>query len=98
MTHRRLFRLVLLPILSLVVGLAACDAVTRVQGTVVDTEGNPIPGAVVKLTLIATGRARQITTEQDGKFDVELIHGAFAGRFELVTSKPGYVVSLVRPS
>ena len=90
MTHLRLFRLVLLPTLALVVGLAACDAVTRVQGTVVDQDGNPIPGAVVRLTLIATGRARQMTTEQDGKFDVELIHGAFAGRFDLATSKSGY--------
>src|SRR5579871_1225360 len=90
MTHRRLFRLVLLPTLALIGGLMACDAVTRVQGTVVGRDGNPIPGAVVRLTLIATGRARQMTTEQDGRFSVELIHGAFPGRFDLVTSKSGY--------
>jgi len=57
MTHRRLFRLVLLPTLAFIGGLMACDAVTRVQGTVVGRDGNPIPGAVVRLTLIATGRA-----------------------------------------
>jgi hypothetical protein len=90
MTHRRTFRLVLLPTLAFIVGLVACDACTRVQGTVVAQDGNPIRGAVVRLTLVATGRARQMTTEQDGKFSVELIHGAFAGRFDLVTSKSGY--------
>lgn len=90
MTHRRLFRLVLLPTLAFIVGLVACDAVTRVQGTVIDQDGNPIRGAVVRLTLVAKGRTRQITTEQDGKFFVELIHGAFPGRFDLVTSKSGF--------
>ena len=90
MTHRRLFRLALLPTLAFIVGLVACDAVTRVQGTVVGQDGNPIRGAVVRLTLVATGRARQMTTEQDGKFSVELIHCAFPGRFDLVTSKSGY--------
>lgn len=90
MTHRRLFRLLLLPTLAFVVGLVACDSITRVQGTVVDQDGNPISGAVVRLTLVATGRSRQMTTERDGKFSVELIHGAFPGRFDLVVSKSGY--------
>jgi hypothetical protein len=90
MTHRRLFRLLLLPTLAFAVGLVACDAVTRVQGTVVDQDGNPISGAVVRLTLVATGRARQMTTELDGKFSVELIHGMFPGRFDLMTSRWGY--------
>ena len=88
--HRRLFRLLLLPTIAFVVGLVACDAVTRVQGTVVDQAGNPISGAVVRLTLVATGRSRQMTTEQDGKFSVELMHGALPGRFDLVVSKSGY--------
>jgi Carboxypeptidase regulatory-like domain len=80
----------LLPTLAFVVGLVACDAFTTVQGMVVDQDGNPISGAVVTLTLVATGRARQMTTGQDGKFDVALAHGAFPGRFDLVTSKSGY--------
>jgi hypothetical protein len=41
--------------------------------------------------MLASGRTRQMNTGPDGKFDVELIHGAFAGRFDLVISKSGYV-------
>ena len=71
-------------------GFVACDARTRVQGTVIDSDGNPIPEATVRLTLVATGRAAQMSTPQDGKFSVQLIHGPFAGRFDLVASKLGY--------
>lgn len=72
------------------VGFVACDARTRVEGTVVDNDGIAIPGASVRLTLVATGRTREMTTAQDGKFSVELIHGPFAGRFDLIASKSGY--------
>jgi len=44
----------------------------------------------VRLTLVATGRGRQMTTGEDGKFSVALAHGAFPGRIDLVTSKSGY--------
>lgn len=77
-------------VLALVVELVACDARTRVHGTVVDNEGNPIPSAAVRLTLAASGRAAQMSTQQDGNFSVELIHGPIAGRFDLVASKSGY--------
>jgi hypothetical protein len=73
-----------------VVGFVACDAHTRVQGTIVDSDGNPIPGATVSLTLVATGRAAKMSTQQDGRFSVELIHGPFSGRFGLIVSKSGY--------
>jgi hypothetical protein len=92
MTHPAVLKVVLLLAVAVVlVGLVACDAVTRVQGTVVDKDGDPIPGAVVRLTMLASGRTKQMNTGPDGKFDVELIHGAFAGRFDLVISKSGYV-------
>ena len=72
------------------VGFVACDARTGVEGTVVDNDGNPIPGTSVRLTLVANGRTREMTTTQDGKFLVQLIHGPFAGRFDLTVSRSGY--------
>jgi Carboxypeptidase regulatory-like domain len=81
------------PVLALtfaLVSLVACDARTRAQGTVVDSNGNPVPGASVRLTRVSSGRAAEMSTPNDGAFLVELIHGPFAGRFDLLVSKSGF--------
>ena len=71
--------------------LLGCDARTRVQGTVFDSDGNPVAKATVRLTLASTGRAAETATKDDGAFSVELIHGPFAKPFDLVVSKVGYL-------
>lgn len=83
---------------ALLVG--GCDGYTAVKGKVVDETGRSIPGAAVQLRLRATGRARSVSTRQDGAFGVGLVHAPFRpGAIELVVEADGYAryVELVAP-
>jgi protocatechuate 3,4-dioxygenase beta subunit len=71
--------------------LVSCDAWTSVRGKVSEADGRPVAGASVRLVAGKNGRTAEMTSQADGSFSVGLIHGAFAGRFQLVISKPGYV-------
>ncbi len=71
-----------LPVLLLL--LAACGEPPRVQGTVRDVFGHPIPGATV-LSDRAYARA---TTDAQGRFLLELPE---AGPVRLLAGAPGYV-------
>ena len=82
--------LMMAAMLLLGLSFVACDARTSAGGDVFDDNGKPLAGASVGLKMIASGRTAEMTTSEDGAFSVSLIHGPFAGRFELVVSKEGY--------
>jgi hypothetical protein len=66
---------------------------TSVKGTVTGPDGHPVAGALVRLVAVKNGQAKEMKTAEDGSFSLELIHGVFAGRFQLVVSKAGYSTS-----
>lgn len=70
--------------------LVGCDALTSVRGIVTGRDGHPVAGASVRLVALKTDKAKEMKTAEDGSFSLEVIHGAFAGRFQLVVSKEGY--------
>ena len=82
--------LMIATVLLLSLSLVACDARTAARGTVFDDSGKPLAGVSVRLMMVASGRTADMTTSADGSFSVILIHGPFAGQFDLVVSKAGY--------
>jgi hypothetical protein len=92
-THRRTFPAFFL-LLSL---LAACpahkllaQATTSLNGRVTDRSGAVIPGASVKLTLPATGVAREATTDAAGQYQFSQLA---PGRYTLSVSAQGFATS-----
>jgi hypothetical protein len=53
--------------------LAGCDGATFVRGTVSSTDGKPINGAAVRLSLRG-GRSDSAATDSGGRFHVGLVH------------------------
>ncbi|MBI3476900.1 MAG: carboxypeptidase regulatory-like domain-containing protein [Acidobacteria bacterium] len=49
-----------------------------------------MPDASVRLTALKTGHTKETKSDQDGSFRAEIVHGWFAGRFQLIVSKQGY--------
>ena len=80
----------LLALLLTLATLVGCDALTSAKGIVSGRDGHPVAGASVRLVALKSGKAKEMKTAEDGAFSLEIIHGAFAGRFQLVVSKPGY--------
>ena len=80
----------LVALLLALVTLVGCDALTSVKGIVSGRDGHPVAGASVRLIALKSGKAKEMKTAEDGAFSLEMIHGAFAGRFQLVVSKEGY--------
>jgi hypothetical protein len=52
-----------------------------------------VAGATVRLVAVKSGKTNEMKTAEDGSFSLELIHGVFAGRFQLGVSKAGYSTS-----
>lgn len=84
---RACYLLVLSLALAILIG---CDALTSVRGIVSSPDGRPVAGALVRLVAVKSGKAKQMKTVEDGSFSLDIVHGAFAGHFQLVVSKPGY--------
>jgi hypothetical protein len=72
-------------------GLVGCDAHTSASGIVLDGNGAALQGASVRLSMVKSGRTLAVNTSQDGTFEVGMTHGPFAGRFDVLISKPGFV-------
>ncbi len=66
--------------------VAAPSAGTRVHGTVVDPDGELIPGAKVTLTPTKGNAARQTTSGSDGTYSLAVPTGTYT----LVVSMPGF--------
>ena len=65
---------------------APASAGTRVHGTVVDPDGELIPGAKVTLTPAKGSAAKQVTSGSDGTYSVTVPPGSYT----LVVSMPGF--------
>lgn len=74
----------------LVAVLQGCDAWTDVLGTVTETDGTPIAGALIRLTRTDGTIALEEKTESDGTFAVAVPHGLFTTKFQLEVEAPGY--------
>lgn len=91
---------VTLPVVEVESTDAAFEPETRIQGRVIDAEGEPIPGAAVQLTRVAGAEYRLLDrtfsstevvlgshrTGQDGSFDFEVVQGR---GYQLIASFPG---------
>lgn len=60
-----------------------------ISGTVVGEEGEPLPGATLKLLNIETGREWAIVTDGDGAYKLAALPG---GDYRLSASMPGHIV------
>lgn len=78
--------------LGLAAGLTACDSMTSAAGVVQTEDGVPIAEASVHLDIGDHGYG--ITTPEDGRFDVGMMHGA-AWSARLRVSAEGYAESIV---
>ncbi|HLY40350.1 MAG TPA: TonB-dependent receptor [Terracidiphilus sp.] len=78
--------------LSLFAGpkLLIAQASTSLNGRVTDTSGAVIPGASVKLTLQATGAARENTTDSSGQYQFSQLT---PGRYTLTVSATGFATN-----
>jgi hypothetical protein len=71
--------------------VVACDGHTSVKGTVRDERGNPVEGALVRLTLVSTKKSREARTGGDGSFVIGIVHAPFAvGKVRLSITKDGF--------
>jgi hypothetical protein len=66
---------------------ALAQATTSLSGRVTDKSGAIIPGATVKLTLVATSALRENTSNGSGEFQFSQLA---PGRYNLVISAPGF--------
>src|SRR6201996_9339964 len=66
---------------------AFAQATTSLSGRVTDKSGAVVPGAHVKLTLIATGASREDATNGSGEFQFSQLA---PGRYDLVVSASGF--------
>ena len=78
--------------LALTLGLttAAHAQVTSssIVGSVVDTSGNPVPGASIVLLNTSTGLTRSVTTDNSGGFSVRGL--PVSGAYDVTASSPSY--------
>ena len=57
-------------LLFLCIGFVSAQTTAIVRGDVADVQGSPAVGAVVRLENVLTGFSRQVTTEDDGSFQI----------------------------
>jgi hypothetical protein len=80
-----------------VVALAACDPMYRIEGVVADSTGKPIAGVTVNKTCPSS--TQEATTDERGAFGFGGVGGAFeADRCTLTLAKPGYAARTVPPT
>ena len=60
-------------LLLLCVGFVSAQTTAIVRGDVADAQGSPAVGAVVRLENVLTGFSRQVTTEENGSFQISNI-------------------------
>ncbi len=72
------------------VAIAGCDGGTRVRGRVTDVFGQPIAGAMV--TLDDGTFPVNVTTEEDGEYEVGTLHSPNLKTVRLSVLKDGYNV------
>src|SRR5882724_5214720 len=78
-------------VVTLFLGTLGCDIFTSARGVVRDEEYRPVSGATVRLVKLNTGKTAEMTTGEDGWFQVTIAHGLPVGRFALTVSRRGYV-------
>lgn len=74
-------------LLALFVG---CDAHTVCSGKIVDGDGNPIPGATVRLTKHGRPIGADNESKEDGTFQVGGTHSPTGDPLELTVRKDGF--------
>jgi Carboxypeptidase regulatory-like domain len=67
-----------------------CDGYTHVAGTIRDTSGAPVPGALVVFTPKGSHYPKQTSSGPDGAYSLGSTHGWWNVRLDLVVSKEGY--------
>jgi hypothetical protein len=84
------------PALLVLVGLAACDPVYRVQGTVVDASGTALAGVTVTKAC-PSGGTEVATTTAAGDFSFGGVGGSFeAPKCSLRIEKAGFATQTLR--
>jgi hypothetical protein len=68
-------------------GVGYGQATGTIVGTIKDTAGAVIPGATVKLTHLGTGLARQVVTNDDGRYVAEALA---IGTYEITAEMSGF--------
>ena len=83
------FRILFLVVLSLALHLVVSAQTHRasLRGTIYDATGAAIPGAEIKLTNVATGETRTITSGDGGEYTISAIS---PGAYELQVRQPGF--------
>ena len=57
--------------------LAFAQSSGRIQGTVKDTSGAPVPGVVVVARNQVSGKGRRVRTAPDGRYSIRVPEGAY---------------------
>ncbi|MBN1221637.1 MAG: TonB-dependent receptor, partial [Candidatus Aminicenantes bacterium] len=80
-------------VFSLLIGGKILAQTTHVivEGTVVDEEGAPLPGATVTLKNVETGYVKSTQTHEDGRY---LMSGIQPGKYEIEVSISGFTTQL----
>ena len=88
-------RLFLGPASLLVIVAIGCDGRTSVNGRVLNPDGEPIPGAMVRFTEHPDKpderESKETTTDEEGRFSVSITHAPFKTPFLLEVSKEGFI-------
>jgi len=68
--------------------LAAQNSITgALVGTVTDSSGSAIPGVSIKVRNVGTGATREVTSNGQGNYDVDLLE---PGDYEIIASHSGF--------
>lgn len=95
MKMTRLLTLILAPCLFVLINTQpamAQSASATLSGTVIDTNGAVVPGALVTLTDTARGFERSVTTNSDGSFSIPLLQ---PGNYTLLVAREGFASAQV---
>jgi hypothetical protein len=76
---------------AVVLSLSGCDAWTRTQGTIRDTSGKPIQGALV--TIKIGSESRNFQSSEEGRYVAQMWQPPFKQDVALTVSKPGFITS-----
>src|SRR5262245_59645943 len=87
MKARSLIRLPLLTIWSLLLATVAFSQTAQISGPVTDATGAAVPGAQVVLTNIANGLTREVNTNNEGTYFIQLLP---PGDYEIAVRKQGF--------
>ena len=68
-------------------GMSQQSSAARVNGTVMDTEGNPVSGTTVAARNLATGRIRAARSNAQGDFEIQRLS---PGTYSVQASRAGY--------